>query len=78
MQKNTDNIDKYSDERNRMDVIDDREYDERDHIGESKEGGLESEESETDERDQIENTESIKMIYSQQNIENYDLVDTDI
>ena len=36
-----------------MGMIDDKEYDERYHIGESKEYDLESEESETDERDQI-------------------------
>ena len=36
-----------------MDMIDGEEYDERDHIGEIKEGDLESKESETDERYQI-------------------------
>ena len=35
-QKNKDNIEKESDERNRMDMIDDKEYDERDQIVESK------------------------------------------
>ena len=34
-------------------MIDDKEYDERYQTGESKEDDLESEESETDERDQI-------------------------
>ena len=42
LQKNTDNIEKEPDERNRMDMIDDKEYDEGDQIGESKEGDLES------------------------------------
>ena len=55
--KNIDNVEKESDERNRMDMIDDKEYDEKYQIGESKEGDLESEETETDEIYQIENPE---------------------
>ena len=42
-EKNTDNIEKESDEMNWMDVIDDKESDERDQIGEIKEDYLESE-----------------------------------
>ena len=61
-----------------MDIIDDKEYDERDQIGESKEDDLESEEWETCEIYQIENKESLKSIDIQQNRENDDLVDTDI
>ena len=52
-QKNTDNVEKESDERNRMDVIDGKEYDERYQMVESKEDNLESEQSETDEKDRI-------------------------
>ena len=44
-------------------------------MGEIKEDDLESEESETDERDQIENPESLKRIDSQNNKENDDIVD---
>ena len=40
--KNIDNIDKEYDERNRMDMIDNKESDERYHMGESKEDNLES------------------------------------
>ena len=40
-QKNLDNIEKESDERNRMDTIYDKEYDERDQTGERKENELE-------------------------------------
>ena len=36
LQKNIDNIEKYSDERNGMNVIDDKESDEIDQIGERK------------------------------------------
>ena len=36
-QKNIDNVEKETDKRNRMDMIDDEEYDERDQIGERKE-----------------------------------------
>ena len=56
-QKNTDNIEKQSDEINCMDIIDDKESDERYQIVESKEDYLESEQSETYERYQIENPE---------------------
>ena len=52
-QKNTDNIEKESYERNRIDMIYDKESDERDQIGESKSDDLGTEESETDERDKI-------------------------
>ena len=48
-----------------MDMIDDKESDEIDHMGEIKEDDLELEELETDERYQIENTESLKRIDSQ-------------
>ena len=41
-QKNTDNIEKESDERNWMDMIDEKESDERDQIVEIKEDDLES------------------------------------
>ena len=57
-----------------MDIIDDKESDETDQIGESKEDYLESEESETDERDQTENPKSLKIIDIEQRIENDDLV----
>ena len=40
--KNTDNIEKEYDERNWLDIVDDKESDERDQIGESKEDHLES------------------------------------
>ena len=40
-QKNIDNVEKESYEWNKMDMIDDEEYDERDQIGESKEYDLE-------------------------------------
>ena len=46
-----------SDERNWMDMIDDKKSYERDHMVESKEDNLESKESVTDERDKIENPE---------------------
>ena len=42
--KNIDNIEKESDGRNLMDMIDDKQCDERDQIGESKEDYLEREE----------------------------------
>ena len=75
-QNNTDNIEKEYDERNWLDIVDDKESDERDQIGEIKEDDLESEELETDERYQIEIPESLKRIDIQQNIENHDLVNT--
>ena len=77
-QKNIYNVEKESDKRNRMDIIDDEEYYERDQTEESKEDDLESQELETDERDYIENPESCKMIDSQKNRENDDPIDTDI
>ena len=46
-------------------MIDDRKSNERDQIREIKEDDFESEESETYERDQIENPESLKRIYSE-------------
>ena len=58
-----------------MGIIDDKESDEIDHMGESKEDDLESEELETDERYQIENTESLKRIDSQKDRDNDDIVD---
>ena len=57
-QKNTDNIEEESDERNQMNTIDDERY----KIRESKEDYLESEESEPDEIYQIEKPESLKSI----------------
>ena len=59
-------------------MIDDEESHEIYKIGESKEDYLESEESETYERDQIENPESLKRIDSHKNRENNYPVDTDI
>ena len=57
MQKNIDNIGKEYDKSNQIDMVDDKESDDRDQIGERKYTGLESEELEADERDQIENPE---------------------
>ena len=57
LQKNMDNLEKEYDKSNQIDIIDDKEYDKRDNIGEMKENELESEEQETDE---IENIEEIK------------------
>ena len=45
-----------------MDIIDDKQYDERDQIGGRKENELDSEESGTDYRYQIENLESLQRI----------------
>ena len=43
LQKKTDDVERESDGINRMDIIDDKESDERYHIGESKGDDLESE-----------------------------------
>ena len=51
----TDNIDKQSDKRDRIDGIDDNKYDERQQIGERQPNEIYLEESETDEIYQIEN-----------------------
>ena len=62
--KNIENVEKYSDERNWIDIIDDEEYDERDQTWESKEDDLESEESETDEIYQIKIQNHLKGLIS--------------
>ena len=62
-QKNTDNVVKWSHERNKMDMINDQEFDERDQTGEKKDD-LELEESENYERYQIENPELLRRVDS--------------
>ena len=59
-------------------MIDEKEYDERDHIGGRKSKEIDSEESKTYERDKIENPQSLKRIDNQKSRENVDFVDTDI
>ena len=59
-------------------MIHDIKSNEKDQIGERKANELDSEDSETDERYQIENTQSGKRIGNQQNRENDDLVYTEI
>ena len=58
-------------------MIDDKEHDGRYHIGGIKENEIELEEFETDKRNQIENTLSLKRIDNKQIRKNVYLVDTD-
>ena len=56
-QRNIDNIDRKYDERNRIDIIDDKESDYRDQTVRRKENEIDPEESKTDERYHIENSQ---------------------